>query len=55
MVRTNEEFRKELQYTEVLSRMPLITLEKIGDSEPVPFKQTADPSGRHSRASEWAT
>jgi hypothetical protein len=25
MVRTNEEFRKELQYTEVLSKMPLIT------------------------------
>src|ERR1700689_4061991 len=40
MVRTNEEFRKELQYTEVLSRMPLITLEKIGESEPVPFKQS---------------
>jgi crotonobetainyl-CoA:carnitine CoA-transferase CaiB-like acyl-CoA transferase len=41
MVRTNEEFRKEPQYTEVLSRMPLITLEKIGDSEPVPLKQGA--------------
>src|ERR1700689_2979851 len=41
MVRTNEEFRKELQYTEVLSRMPLITLEKIGESEPVPFKRGA--------------
>jgi crotonobetainyl-CoA:carnitine CoA-transferase CaiB-like acyl-CoA transferase len=40
MVRTNDEFRKELQYTEVLSRMPLITLEKIGESEPVPFKQS---------------
>jgi len=39
MVRTNEEFRKELQYTEVLSEMPLITLEKIGESEPVPFKR----------------
>jgi len=38
MVRTNDEFRKEPQYTEVLSKMPLITLEKIGDSEPVPFK-----------------
>ena len=37
-VRTNEEFRKELQYTEVLSRMPLITIEKIGESDPVPFK-----------------
>jgi crotonobetainyl-CoA:carnitine CoA-transferase CaiB-like acyl-CoA transferase len=41
MVRTNEEFRSEPQYTEVLSRMPLITLEKIGDSEPVPFKRDA--------------
>jgi crotonobetainyl-CoA:carnitine CoA-transferase CaiB-like acyl-CoA transferase len=37
IVRTNEEFRRELQYTEVLSRMPLITVEKIGDSEPVPL------------------
>jgi crotonobetainyl-CoA:carnitine CoA-transferase CaiB-like acyl-CoA transferase len=34
MVRTNEEFRNEPQYTEVLSRMPLITLEKIGESDP---------------------
>jgi crotonobetainyl-CoA:carnitine CoA-transferase CaiB-like acyl-CoA transferase len=41
MVRTNEEFRKELQYTEVLSRMPLITLEKIGESDPVPLKRGA--------------
>ena len=40
-IRTNEEFRKEPQYTEVLSRMPLITLEKIGESEPVPFKRGA--------------
>jgi crotonobetainyl-CoA:carnitine CoA-transferase CaiB-like acyl-CoA transferase len=39
MVRTNEEFRNEPQYTEVLSKMPLITLEKIGESEPVPFKR----------------
>jgi len=38
-VRTFEEFRNELQYTEVLSRMPLITVEKIGESEPVPFKK----------------
>jgi crotonobetainyl-CoA:carnitine CoA-transferase CaiB-like acyl-CoA transferase len=36
-VRTNEEFRRELQYTEVLSKMPLITVEKIADSEPIPF------------------
>jgi crotonobetainyl-CoA:carnitine CoA-transferase CaiB-like acyl-CoA transferase len=41
MVRTNEEFLKELQYTEVLSRMPLITLQKIGESEPMPFKRGA--------------
>jgi crotonobetainyl-CoA:carnitine CoA-transferase CaiB-like acyl-CoA transferase len=41
MVRTNEEFRREPQFTEVLSRMPLITVEKIGDSDPVPLK----PSG----------
>src|SRR5208283_3716749 len=33
--------RRELQYTEVLSKMPLITVEKIGDSEPVPLR----PSG----------
>jgi hypothetical protein len=36
-VRTNEEFRRELQYSEVLAHMPLITIEKIGDSEPVPL------------------
>src|SRR5271163_2913942 len=41
MVRTNEEFRTEPQYTEVLSRMPLITLEKIGESEPMPLKRGA--------------
>src|SRR5262245_37249922 len=38
-VRTFEEFRKEAQYTEVLSRMPLITVEKIGESQPIPFKK----------------
>src|SRR5262244_3228610 len=43
-VRTFEEFRKEPQYTEVLSRMPLITVEKIGESEPIPFtKNAANP------------
>jgi crotonobetainyl-CoA:carnitine CoA-transferase CaiB-like acyl-CoA transferase len=41
MVRTNEEFCRELQYTEVLSRMPLLTLEKIGESEPEPLKRGA--------------
>lgn len=38
-VRTFEEFQRELQYTEVLSRMSLITVEKIGESEPIPFKK----------------
>jgi hypothetical protein len=40
-VRTNEEFRRELQYTEVLSKMPLVTVEKIADTEPIPFKPGA--------------
>jgi len=38
-VRTFEEFRKEAQYTEVLSKMPLISVEKIGESDPIPFKK----------------
>jgi len=38
-VRTAEEFLNEPQYTEVLSTMPLITVEKIGESEPMPFKK----------------
>jgi hypothetical protein len=41
MVRTHEEFLNEPQYTEVLSSMPLITLEKIAESEPVPLKRGA--------------
>ena len=41
-VRSFEELRKELQYTEVLSKMPLISVEKIGESEPVPFKPDAN-------------
>src|SRR5262245_4948762 len=40
-VRTNEEFLKERQFSEVLSTMPLITLEKIGESDPVPFERGA--------------
>ena len=40
-VRSNEEFRRELQYSEVLAHMPLITVEKIGDSEPLPLPRTA--------------
>jgi CoA transferase family III len=43
MVRTNEEFRREPQYVDVLSKMPLITVEKIGDeSEPIPLKANGD-------------
>src|SRR6516165_9883428 len=38
-VRTFPEFRTEPQYAEVLSTMPLINVEKIGDSEPIPFKK----------------
>src|SRR5437879_9816575 len=38
MVRTNEEFRREPQYTDVFSKMPLITVEKIAESDPVPLK-----------------
>ncbi|HMG84162.1 MAG TPA: CoA transferase [Terracidiphilus sp.] len=40
-VRTFEELREELQYTEVLAKMPLISIEKIGESEPIPFKPDA--------------
>jgi crotonobetainyl-CoA:carnitine CoA-transferase CaiB-like acyl-CoA transferase len=42
MVRTNEEFRREPQYADVLSQMPLITVEKIGESEPIPLKANGD-------------
>jgi crotonobetainyl-CoA:carnitine CoA-transferase CaiB-like acyl-CoA transferase len=38
-VRSFEEFRKEPQYTDVLSRMPLISVEKISDGAPIPFKK----------------
>jgi len=38
MLRTPEEFMKEIQYTEVLSKDPLIKVEKIGESDPIPFK-----------------
>jgi CoA-transferase family III len=42
MVRTNEEFRRVPQYTQVLSKMPLITVEKIGESDPVPLKASGN-------------
>jgi crotonobetainyl-CoA:carnitine CoA-transferase CaiB-like acyl-CoA transferase len=38
-VRPYEEFRKEPQYIDVISGMPLITVEKIGESEPIAFEQ----------------
>lgn len=37
MLRTTEEFLVLPQYTDVLAAMPLIELEKIGDSDPEPF------------------
>jgi crotonobetainyl-CoA:carnitine CoA-transferase CaiB-like acyl-CoA transferase len=40
-VRSFEELCKEQQYTEVLAKMPLISVQKIGESEPVPFKPNA--------------
>ena len=40
-VRTFEEFRQEAQYTDVLSKMPLIKVEKIGESDPIPFSKGA--------------
>lgn len=42
IVRTNEELRREIQYTEVLSKTPLITVEKIGESEPMPIRGRGD-------------
>jgi hypothetical protein len=38
MLHTTEEFMKEIQYTEVLSKEPLIKIEKIEECDPVPFK-----------------
>ena len=37
-VRSTEEFLSEAQYRDVLARMPLVSVEKIGESEPIPFK-----------------
>src|ERR1700751_1285240 len=37
IIRTNEEFSREPQYTQVLSKMPLVTAEKIGGSDAVPL------------------
>ncbi|RZU46403.1 CoA transferase family III [Streptomyces sp. BK022] len=40
-VRSPEEFLAEPQYTDVLADLPLIEIEKIGDSAPVPFTDGA--------------
>ncbi|GAA3833643.1 CoA transferase [Streptomyces chiangmaiensis] len=40
-VRTAEEFLEEPQYTDVLADLPLIDIEKIADSDPVPFSDGA--------------
>src|ERR1700761_1884676 len=40
-VRSFEELRREQQYIDVLAKMPLISVEKIGESEPIPFKPDA--------------
>jgi len=42
IVRTNEELRREVQYTEVLSKIPLITVEKIGESDAIPIRGRGD-------------
>ncbi|MBP0594156.1 CoA transferase [Paraburkholderia sp. LEh10] len=41
MVRSAQEFMQEKQYIDHLSSMPLVQIEKIGDSDPEPF--TNDP------------
>jgi crotonobetainyl-CoA:carnitine CoA-transferase CaiB-like acyl-CoA transferase len=40
-VRSFEELRGEQQYTDVLAKMPLISVEKIGENEPIRFKPDA--------------
>jgi hypothetical protein len=53
MVRTFDEFRKELQYAEVLSKMPLISVEKIGESDPIPLKKEERVHWMAFAHSEW--
>jgi crotonobetainyl-CoA:carnitine CoA-transferase CaiB-like acyl-CoA transferase len=52
-VRTFEEFRNEPQYIEVLSRTPLISVENIGESEPMPSKKTQRARWTEFVHSEW--
>lgn len=53
VLRTNEEFLKDLQNREVLSREPLIRLEKIGESDPIPFKSGGKTPLAGVRALGW--
>ncbi|MFL6518005.1 MAG: carnitine dehydratase, partial [Bacillus sp. (in: firmicutes)] len=39
MVRTLDEFLEEPVFKEYLSNVPLIEIEKIGESEPIPFTE----------------
>jgi len=53
MLRTTEEFMKQIQYTEVLSKEPLIRVVKIGENDPILFKSGGkNPLDVHSG---WAT
>ena len=38
-VRTTKEFMQELQYKDFLANSPLISIEKIGDTDPIPFTE----------------
>src|SRR6516164_9506056 len=42
MIRTNEEFLREPQYTQVLAKMPLVTVERIGESDPISLKASGN-------------
>jgi hypothetical protein len=42
MVRTNEELRREPHYTQALSKLPLITVERIVESDPIPLKASGN-------------
>jgi hypothetical protein len=53
-VRTFEEFSKELQYTEVLAKMPLISVEKIGEASLFHSSQTPKHHLMAFGLSEWA-
>ena len=54
-VRTNEEFLKEPQYTEVLSSMPLVTLERSEKAIPFRSRQAEGIRSMAFAPSEWDT